>query len=195
MGGLTTLRDVPDISVLPLDAVAQIRDGNLAAFEVVYRAMHAPLVTFAMRYVGDGARAEELVQDLFVELWQRRTAWTVQGSLRSYLFAAARNRALNLRRRDAVERDWADDEAHDAVRALHPAPTRPDVALEQEELQARLARALASLPERCALVMHLRWRDGLSYGEIAEVMGISTKGVENQLGRGLKALREKLSDG
>jgi len=156
--------------------------------------MHAPLVSFVVRYVGDTGRAEEVVQDLFLSLWTERESWHVNGSVPAYCFTAARNRALNLRRRDAVEHDWTTDEAHDEVRALHPHPPVADEIVEVKDEQARVANAIASLPERCRLVMHLRWINGLSYAEIASVMGISTKGVENQLSRGLKALREKLRD-
>jgi RNA polymerase sigma-70 factor (ECF subfamily) len=177
---------------LPSDCVARISAGDLQAFEALYRAMHAPLLAFAARYVGDVARAEELIQDLFFDLWRTRATWRVTGSVPGYLYAAVRNRALNVRRRDAVEDGWADDEAHDAVRALHPAPATADVLLEDSELIARLADAMATLPPRCALVMQMRWHGGLSYAEIAETLGISQKGVENALARGLKALRAEL---
>jgi RNA polymerase sigma-70 factor (ECF subfamily) len=93
-----------------------------------------------------------------------------------------------------VERDWTDDEALDGVRVLHPSPTEPDAVLESAELQSRVTAAFATLPERCRLAMHLRWREGLSYAEIADVLGIGVKGVENQLARGLKALRARLTD-
>jgi RNA polymerase sigma-70 factor (ECF subfamily) len=158
----------------------------------MYRAFHPTLVAFASRYVGDAARADELVQDLFLDLWRKRSTWTVQGSVRSYLFSAVRNHALNVRRRDGVERDWAGDEAHDDVRALHAPPVSPDAMLDADELRERLASALAALPERCAIVMQLRWREGLSHQEIAEVMGISSKGVENELARGLRAVRQRM---
>ncbi len=78
------------------------------------------------------------------------------------------------------------------VRSLHQTPTPADAALERAELLGRLEAAIESLPERCRLVMRLRWREQLPYAEIAQIMGISTKGVENQLARGLKALRELL---
>lgn len=177
---------------LPADCVARVRAGDVAAFEALYRAMHAPLHGFASRYLGDQARAEELVQELFLDLWIERASWTVHSSVRAYLFSAARNRALNVRRRDAVERDWSTDEGLDDVRILHRPPSRADAEMERAELLERLDRALASLPERCALVMRLRWREQMSYAEIADILGISVKGVENQLGRGLRALRERI---
>jgi RNA polymerase sigma-70 factor (ECF subfamily) len=110
--------------------------------------------------------------------------------VRSYLFAAVRNRALNQRKRGSRERDWLRNEAT----AMESFPAVPDTddELEIEDLLRDLGAAIESLPERCRLVMRLRWRDQLSYAEIAEVMGISVKGVENQLARGLKSLRDRL---
>jgi RNA polymerase sigma-70 factor (ECF subfamily) len=180
---------------VPEDCVERVRVGDLEAFEALFRTTHAPLLAFGTRYVGDAARAEELVQDVFFTLWERRAEWIVTGSVPAYLFAAVRSRALNLRRRDAVEQRWADDEAHEPVRALHPPPPRADTMLETTEARARLEAAMAALPPRLAQVMVMRWYGGLSYAEIANTLGISVKGVENQLGRGLKALRAALGSG
>jgi RNA polymerase sigma-70 factor, ECF subfamily len=163
------------------------------AFEATFRTHYGSLCAFALRYTHDRALAEELVQDLFADLWTRRATWAPRaGSERAYLLAAVRNRALNLRKRQTVERDWEQHESAPDVRELHPRPARADQLLETAELEQQVRAALESLPERCRLVMHLRWREQLSYAEIADVMGISVKGVENQLSRGLKALREKL---
>ena len=163
------------------------------AFEILFRQHYGALATFALRYLRERSIAEELVQDLFGDLWARRATWTPRaGSERAYLLAAVRNRALNQRKRQALERDWERDEAVADVRELHPHPIQSDHLLETAELQQQVNAALESLPERCRLVMHLRWREQLSYAEIAEVMGISVKGVENQLARGLDRLRERL---
>lgn len=131
------------------------------------------------------------MQDLFADLWARRRDWHVRDSVRAYLFAAVRNRALNLRKRQAMESDWAQNEAIADVRALHPPPEQADEAFERADIRSRLDAALASLPERCRLVMHLRWHEQMPYAEIASVMGISVKGVENQLARGLAAIRAR----
>ncbi|MGV3709909.1 MAG: RNA polymerase sigma-70 factor [Gemmatimonas sp.] len=179
------------LSPQQLDAIAlRVRDGDAHAFEQLFRATHPALVQFATRYAGDHARAEELVQDVFFSIWQAGTQWTPQGSVRAYLFRAVRNRALNLVRRDAIEKDW---ETHIGHADEHAPATDSIVAeLAHEELVTRAHIAIDSLPERCRLVMHLRWREQMSYAEIAEVMGIGVKGVENQLARGLRAVRGKL---
>lgn len=175
----------PDLS----DVAERVRLGDVGAFERLFRATYPSLRAFAHRYLDDAARAEDLVQDLFAELWTRRERWELRGSVRAYLFSAVRNRALNLRARDRVERDWTDDESLADVRALHPAPASPAEQLDVAETRAEIDAAMESLPERCRLVMQLRWREQLSHAEIAEVLGISTKGVEGQLARGLRAMR------
>jgi RNA polymerase sigma-70 factor (ECF subfamily) len=174
------------------DLAERIKAGDERAFEETFREHYVALTYFAVRYTGDRASAEELVQGLFTDLWVERSRWEIHASIRSYLFAAVRNRALNQRRRARIERDWDEGAGHADTDALQWEPARADETVEREEAAAGLRRAIASLPERCRLVMQLRWRDQLSYGEIAEVLGISVKGVENQLARGLKALREKL---
>lgn len=159
-------------------------------FEQLFRTHYAALRDFAARYVSDTALAEELVQDLFADLWTRRHVWQVRESARAYLFAAVRNRALNLRKRQAMEADWQEEEAQ-AVSEIRPESEPIDDAVDRADLRARLNAAIASLPERCRLVMHLRWREQLRHAEIAEIMGISVKGVENQLARGLAAIRQR----
>jgi RNA polymerase sigma-70 factor (ECF subfamily) len=169
-----------------------VRAGDERALETVFRSHYSPLCDFAARYVRQDALAEELVQDLFADLWARRQSWYVHGSVRAYLFAAVRNRALNLRQRQSIERDWEHDEAIADVRELHRPPEAADEILERADLRARLDAALESLPERCRLVMHLRWREQMRHAEIASVMGISVKGVEIQLARGLRAIRARV---
>lgn len=174
------------------DLLDRLRAGDPRALEELFRQLYAPLCRFAERYLRDRAGAEDLVQDLFAALWARRTRIEIRGSLRAYLFASVRNRALNVRKHQLVERDWEEDEAVPQVRALHRAPRRPDELLDERELAGRVRGAIAHLPERCRLVMQLRWEEQLAYAEIASILGISVKGVEIQLTRGLRALRARV---
>ena len=180
-----------DLSQSSTDLVARIRGGEARAFEELFRREYEGLCRFAHRYVGDGPASEDLVQDLFASIWANRTRLDVRGSLRAYLFTAVRNRALNVRKHTLVEREWARDEAAPEVRALHRPPRRPDDLLDEAEREARIRSALAHLPERCRLVMQLRWQEQLVHADIASIMGISIKGVEIQLTRGLRTLRER----
>jgi RNA polymerase sigma-70 factor, ECF subfamily len=188
------VRHLPGRASSPTDLARRIRDGEPTALETLFHEHYAALCRFANRYLHDRAAAEDLVQDVFTSLWAGRLRLDVRGSLRAYLFAAVRNRALNLRKHQLVERDWEIDEAIPDVRALHRAPPRPDDLLDDLERRSRLRAALEALPERCRLVMQLRWEEQLTHAEIAEVLGITVKGVERQLSRGLRALRDRTRD-
>jgi RNA polymerase sigma-70 factor (ECF subfamily) len=183
----------PAVAVLPSDIATRIRTGDAKAFELVFRTYYQPLCAFAARFVRESAAAEDLVQDVFGAVWTARATIQIKTSVRAYLYTSVRNRALNLRKHEAVADDWDRDESSDDVRELHPRPLQPDVVLDRKLLEAQLEAAFDALPERAATALRLRWRDELSYAEIAEAMDISVKGVEKLLSRGLRALREHLS--
>ncbi len=177
---------------LAADLLQRIARGDSTAYESLYREMAPRLCAYITRYVRDPAEAADLTQQLFLDLWIDRAKWKVTApGLRAYLFRCARNRALNARRRHRVEDSWQDgvnadpDQAH----SLPASPEPADVKVIRLEAEDALQRVLDALPERCRMAMHLRWKEGLSYAEVAEVMEITEKGVEKLLGRGMAALR------
>lgn len=175
------------------EVVARLRDGDEAAFEAVFRAYAEPLCAFAVRYVGSRDVAADLVQDVFLWIWRNRAEWTIQGSLKAYLYRAVRNRALGVVRHHRIERRWAEESTRDKSASGVPAPASGDET--RDEQLAALERAVAALPSRRRQVFLLRWRDELSYAEIAEVMATSVKTVENQMARALRAIRHDVRGG
>jgi RNA polymerase sigma-70 factor (ECF subfamily) len=174
--------DVPDRILFE-----RLRTGDPAAFEALFRA-HAPtLVAFARSYVDSTAVAEELVQDLFCRLWDQRFEATVPDSVRAYLFASLRNRALNHLRREQTSLDFASHAAR-----LTSRTAAADDAVLTKDLGAALTTAVRGMPMRCREVFTLVRDQQLSYAEVAELLGISKKTVEIHMSRALVILREKL---
>lgn len=172
----------------------RIRRGDRDAFELLFRAYYDRLCTFAEGYIHSFSEAEEVVEDVLLTLWQKRAEWKLRGSIKSYLYGAVRNRALDhLKHRRVVERVHKRVRQDQTVPGMGEAPPAPDERLETAKLQAALQDAIESLPERCRQTHLLRWRDGLSHTEIADAMGVSINTVDNQLKRALKLLRERLS--
>jgi RNA polymerase sigma-70 factor (ECF subfamily) len=188
-------RAAPAVSVVELDTqalVARIRAGDVAAFERVYRAQHAPLCAFVARYVSAPDRAAELVQTIFAQLWQQRARLQVATTIERYLFGAARNAAVHAVRHELVERRWRErmaTELGDDEQRRSTANTA-DASLDAQDVAAAVRRALTALPPRCVTAFMLRWQRQLSYVEIAEVMGVSAKTVDVYLTRANMALRE-----
>ena len=155
-----------------------------AEFEALFRELHGPLVRYARSLSSSGG--EDAVQDAFVTLWRRRAALDPTQSVRALLYTAVRNVLLN-RSRDARRRD----ELHGTM-AAPDAPHQPDQEASAALLSAHVRKAVQALPDRQREAFGLTRFDGLSYAEVAAVMGCSVKTVENHVGRALRALRDHL---
>lgn len=163
--------------------------GDRSAFDAIFRAHYAELVRLAAGMLRDVAVAEELVQDVMLELWRRRESLAVTDSLRAYLLQSTRNRALNQLRHLRVERL-----GEPRARGASSTPASALAELVETEIDVALQAAVAELPGRCRHVFELSRGQGLRYAEIAEVMGISVKTVEAQMGKALRILRERLAN-
>lgn len=166
---------------------APITAGDRAAFEALFRLHYRPLCAFAMGYLKDGDKAEDLVQDLFFRLWLDREKVNITTSTKAYLYASVRNRCLNAVKagsRMRVLNEEVDDRSADDDRTED----------EHTERIARVQSAIEALPEERRKVFKLSRYEGLKYHEIAARLGISVKTVENQMGSALKTLRTELKD-
>jgi RNA polymerase sigma-70 factor (ECF subfamily) len=174
--------------------VSAIRGGDLEAFEFLFRAHYATLVAFAETFVDSRDVAEDLVEDLFVRLWERRTDWHVEGQLTAYLRKAVRNAALNhLDRGRRVVRLHERAAAAGAAPGIGARPRPPDRRLDEAALEKAVAIALENLPERAREAFVLHRFHGKRQAEIAATMGISRRTVENHIARAVRLLREALA--
>ncbi|QEH43833.1 RNA polymerase sigma-70 factor [Chitinophaga sp. XS-30] len=160
---------------------------DLQSFERIFKEHHAHCLAFAIHYTGDPYEAEEVVQLVFSQIWEKREGIAINGSERSYLFTAIRNTAISQWRKQTVRTTkenafgkMQDPEVHFSIQA--------------RELEGKLHLALEKLPERCREVFLLSRKQQLKYAEIATVMNISVKTVENQMGKALKILHHELRE-
>lgn len=177
----------PDPSLLA-GQVERLRAGDEAAFDALFRAWYAPLVQFAERFLREREAAEEVVQDVMLELWKRRETLVITGSPQGYLYQATRNRSLNRLRHLRVENR---DDEFDADTL--PAQSTSDAKAAAGELEVALQEAVDSLPPRCRQVFEMNRMQGLKYAEVAEALGVSVKAVEAHMARALRTLREHLA--
>lgn len=166
----------------------RLRQGDRGAFDTIFREHYPAAVSVAERISGERAVAEEVAQDVMLELWRRRESMSVDESLRAYIVRAARNRALNHLRHERMK-------VRTAPHAAGPTVSQPDAPgrLAEDEIDEAVRRAVDALPERCREVFELSRGQGLKYAEIAAVLGISVKTVEAQMGKALRTLRERLA--
>jgi RNA polymerase sigma-70 factor (ECF subfamily) len=169
--------------------VARVRAGDRQAFNAIVLAHAAELLAFAYRKSGSRAVAEDLVQDVFFQIWKSHDTWRVPGSISWYLFRAVQNRAYNVFARERVARRWR--ERH-AVAGESTTPTA-DSHVERAEAEASCARVLSTLPESVQAVVHLRVSEDLTHPEIAKRLGISIKTVERRMAQARHLLRDVLA--
>jgi RNA polymerase sigma-70 factor (ECF subfamily) len=172
----------------------RIRAGDEKAFEDLFKSYYRTLCTFTDGYVRSRDTAEELVQTIFLRLWEKRESWEPVTGIRAYLFAACRNQALDhLKHRRIVDRATLAASGMETQEMAATQPVQPDEAMHATELADALRQAVEGLPERRRSVIVLRWQHHLSNLEIARALGISVKGVEAHVTRALAALREQLA--
>lgn len=168
-----------------------IRAGDRSAFERLFRLHYETLCRFALDYVDHLRIAEDLVQDVFFDLWKERRTLDVERSLKAYLYGATRHRALKHLRREQVREKWA---VNGDLRKAAPSG-RPDQAggmVERKEQRQEVKEAIEALPEKRRQIFRLSRHHELTYSEIAVALDISIKTVETQMSRALKFLRERL---
>ncbi len=154
-------------------------------FELAYRQHFSMLVGFAFQYVEDSDVAEDVVQEVFSNLWNQSDQLEVRTNIKSYLFGAVRNACLNhLRHLKVVE-------SHAQV-TMQVEESDQTTFMEMDELQKKLEAALDQLPEKRRQIFELSRFEEKKYHEIAEELDISIKTVETQMSRALKVMREVL---
>lgn len=161
--------------------------SELDQFELIFRRYRPGLCSFAHSIVSNHSDSEEIVHDIFVSVWEKRGQLAFNDGLKSYLFTAVKNRCLNhLKKAKLPFADMPDD--FEVKSFSHEA----DKALEGKELQNRVTLVINELPPKCKQAFLLSRLYEFSYREIADVMEISTKTVENQIGIALKHLKQRL---
>jgi len=184
----------PDPVVAPLagaDAtiVARLREGDPATFETLYRQSHKRLWRIALAFVHRQDDAEEIVQNVFVRLWETRTSLRISAGVESYLYGAVRNESLRFLRHARVVDRAARTFAGDLTPVTSAPDARADRQVEQTEADERLRRAMATLPERRRIALTLRWGEELSYRDIGALLGVSEQAAQMLVARAKRDLQ------
>lgn len=165
-----------------------MQNGEEPAFEEIYTRYWKQLFALAAHKLGNLAEAEEIVQDIFLDLWQRREQLSIVSGLPVYLAVAVKYKVLNVLARKHVRMKYEES------LSLHPdgADRSTENWLQFEQLKEQLLKETAKLPEKCRLVFRLSREEGYTHKEIAVEMGISEKTVESHLSKALRTLRGNL---
>lgn len=181
-----------ETSVLPDDPREQLRilcrrlvASDSQAYETIFRQFYSPLLRYAESFTHDREMASDIVQDVYVKLWEMRASLDPNRSLKALLYRMVRNLALNVRRNQKGRQE--------KLNALTPISARPDDdTLDAERLGKQLRSWIDELPERQREALLLSRYEGLQHDEIAAVMKVSPRTVNNHVVKALRFLRNRV---
>jgi len=165
------------------------REGNVRDFEALMSRHQRSIINLAFRFIGDRAAAEDVAQEVFLQVFRSAAGYRPSASFTTWLYTIARNACYSELRRRRLRPGSLDAEA-----GSQPAASPPANPVESAELRAAVRRAVASLPEAQRMAVILCRYDGLSYEQIAEAMNTSVGSVKSLLHRARLTLREALKD-
>ncbi|SJZ76055.1 RNA polymerase sigma-70 factor, ECF subfamily [Chitinophaga eiseniae] len=168
--------DIPELTT-------RIYNGDTQAFKELYDYCCAPLLQVAMAIVRHREMAEEIVADVFIAVWRHKKDLLRVGNMKWYLYATTRNISLNYLRKYAHKKTRYLDED-----CLPEYQISPEAQFISNEMMQHVNAAINALPPQCRLIFKLVKEDGLKYREVADLLNISIKTVENQVGIALKKL-------
>lgn len=170
--------------------IEEINNGNKKAFESLFLHFYEPLCQFIWRFTHSQHVSEELVQEVFLNIWQSKDTLDPEQNIKSYLYQAARNKAIN-----HIKHQELAEEYNKKIAWLKQKPVTQEHNYDEEsEFVQAAQKAIEALPDRARQIYKLSRKDGLTYKEISDVLDISPKTVESQMSRALKILRKSLSE-
>lgn len=163
--------------------------GDQSAYVRLYRIYFAQLLRFARSFVRRVQDAEEIVSDVFLQIWQMREKLHTIQNLTVYLYTCTRNHSLNHLAKKRRDISFPLDESMPVEPVAGEDPEQHYLTL---ELVRRIDQAIEQLPSRCRMIFKLVREDGLKYREVAEVLEVSQKTVEAQMGIAMRKLSESI---
>lgn len=166
-----------------------IKEGNGQAFEKIFREYFKSLHAYAYTFMKDDEQSEEIVQNVFCRIWEKRDLLNPDGSIKAYLYRAVHNESVNYLKHQKTRADFKVHYNNDE-QTTSEASEKVMIA----ELDGHIQQALNELPQQCRIIFQMSRFENLKYREIADQLNLSVKTVENQMGKALKVLRTKLAE-
>jgi len=171
--------------------LAKIKEGDIKAFEEIFRRYYSPLCWYATGITGDAVAAEEIVEELFYVFWKDREKIQLFRSIKSYLYRAVRNEAVQYCEHREVKARYREM----ILGGEQGMPDNdPQSQMEYKELERVIEHTLEKLPERRSRIFKLNRMQGKKYAEIAAIISVSVKTVEAEMTKALRTLRSEIDN-
>ena len=173
------------------ELLTRLKNGDMLAFDRVYELYSHKLFSFVFKILKNEAEADDIVQEVFVKIWESRHNIEDYKLLNSYIFTIAYNNSIDLIRKRINNTKYLEHLRNYSV--IYTTPNSIS-ELEFNELNTQTEKLIANLPDRQKQVYLLHREEGLTYPEIAKQLGISKNTVENHMVKALKYLRQNMDN-
>ncbi len=172
----------------------RVKDGDEAAFEQLIKRHQAMVIGTVAKMLGSTTDSEDIAQQVFIRLWKSAPRYEVKAKFTTFLFTIMRNLVFNESRRRSRKKESSIDEREDDfhLQTEDSQTKSPDEKILQDELQAAVDKAIASLPEKQRMAVILRRYENMPYEEIASILKTSVSAIKSHLFRARTTLRESL---
>jgi RNA polymerase sigma-70 factor (ECF subfamily) len=168
--------------------VERIRQNDKDAFRILYNRYSRKIYCFSLKHLGSEAEAEELVQSVFIRIWEKRELLDPAWPVKSYIYRSAVNYIYNFLKKKTIHNRYVEAQAASGI--LQSDPTYEQIFF--NDLENSINSILNVLPEQQQRIFQLSRNGGLSNREIARKLGISVRTVENQIYRAVKTIKAAL---
>jgi RNA polymerase sigma-70 factor (ECF subfamily) len=169
----------------------KIQGGDIREFERLFVKYYQPLCHQANKILRDMDTSEDIVQEFFYNFWKNRESFSPKLSLNAYLYQSIRNNALHYLQHLAVRETYTQHILNDIEKTI---PSENQENIEIQELNNVINATLKKMPERCSTIFRMNRFEGKKYREIAEILSISVKTVEADMGKALQFFRTSLKE-
>ena len=188
---LLITQPIPQMNLPDFSMQKKIQDGDIREFERLFVRYYEPLCQHANKLLKDMDTAEDIVQEFFYNFWKNRESFSPKLSLNAYLYQSIRNNSLHYLQHLSVRETYAREIANENLE-MSPAENQEDIEL--HELSLVIDATLQKMPERCSKIFRMNRFEGKKYREIAEILSISIKTVEADMGKALQLFRKTLKE-
>jgi RNA polymerase sigma-70 factor (family 1) len=164
--------------------IERLKNGDESAYSYLFDQYYAPLTSFAFRFTRSYEISKDVVQNLFIRLYQNRDTLTIQTDIKSYLYKAVYNGSLNELKKETLR------EEHHLYYVSERETTHCDQAREETEKEHKIYQAIQQLSPRCRKIFLMSRIDGKKNHEIAAELGLSIRTIETQVSLALKSIRK-----
>lgn len=175
----------------------KIAKGDIVAFEKLYKNYHHRLFVYARKFIYDEEIIRDILQEFFIDFWEKREKLDIKNSPESYLFRALHNRCIDYIRKTTIQNgftDLSDVRLNELKAGYYSSEEGPLHTIFTEDIDAIVQKVLADLPDQCKRIFLMSRQGNATTQEIAEMMNISPRTVESHVYRVLKILKTHLSD-